>query len=59
MNETELDKYCEQHPHCDMLCAMCQGFIQYQRHELGLDERDDDCEDEYEDALDNVFDGEN
>lgn len=42
MDEYELDIYCNRHPHCDCHCVKCPAFAAYQRHELGLDEDDEE-----------------
>ena len=45
MTEYQLEEYCKRHSHCDCVCMNCKGFAAYQRHELGLDEYDEDIED--------------
>ena len=45
MDKFQLERYCTQHPYCDCNCIKCAGFGSYHRHELGLDERDEDYED--------------
>lgn len=42
MDEYQLEIYCQRHPLCDCNCIKCPGFGANQRHELGLDECDDD-----------------
>lgn len=42
MDEFELERFCERNPQCDCRCMRCAAFALYQRHELGLDEYNDD-----------------
>ena len=45
MTEYELELFCERNPHCGCNCIKCPAFASYQRHELGMDECDDEDED--------------
>ena len=44
MNELELENYCNHHKYCDCNCMKCPAFAAYQRHQLGLDENDDESD---------------
>lgn len=43
-SEYELDRFCERNPNCGCNCMQCPAMAQFQRHELGYDEWDEDEE---------------
>lgn len=42
MNEYELEMYCDRHKTCDCHCVKCPAFAAYQRHELGINDYDEE-----------------
>lgn len=42
MNDYELHKFCERNPNCGCNCFKCPAFNAYMRHELGLDEEEEE-----------------